>query len=96
MNINIYSLLIFFIGLILGLLYFTGLWLTIKNIHKSRSPVLLSLGSFVLRTAAIFLVLIFVARQGSFINILILLIGFIVGRFILTRRFGQPKKGLKS
>ena len=92
MTISIYSLLSFFIGLVLGLLYFTGLWLTIKNMYKSRSPIVTSLLSFTLRTAAIFLVLIFVARQGSFIDIIILLIGFIIGRFILTRRFGQPQK----
>ena len=92
MTISIYSLLSFFIGLVLGLLYFAGLWLTIKNMYKSRSPIATSLLSFALRTAAIFLVLIFVARQGSFIDIIILLIGFIVGRFILSRRIGHPKQ----
>jgi F1F0 ATPase subunit 2 len=95
MTISVYSLLSFFIGLVLGLLYFTGLWLTIKNMYKSRSPIVTSLLSFTLRTAAIFLVLIFVARQGSFIDIIILLIGFIVGRFILSRRIGHPKQTLK-
>lgn len=95
MNINIYTLISLFIGLILGLLYFAGLWLTVKNMQKSRSPVALTLVSFFLRTAAIMLVLIFVARQGNYVNIIVLLAGFIFGRFILSRRIGQQKKELK-
>ncbi|MCK5768174.1 MAG: hypothetical protein KAH35_07375, partial [Candidatus Atribacteria bacterium] len=82
MNINIYTLISLFAGLILGLLYFSGLWLTVKNMQKSRSPVALTLVSFFLRTAAVMLVLIFVARQGNYINIIVLLAGFIFGRFI--------------
>ena len=89
MNINIYTLISLFAGLILGLLYFSGLWLTVKNMQKSRSPVALTLVSFFVRTAAIMLVLIFVARQGNYINIIVLLAGFIIGRFILSRRIGQ-------
>ncbi len=92
MNISIYSLLSLILGVILGLLYFAGLWITIKNMYKSRSPLVLSLVSFTLRTAAIFLVLIFIARQGNFIDIIILLIGFIIGRFILQKRIFQIQK----
>ena len=95
MNINIYTLISLFIGLILGLLYFAGLWLTVKNMQKSRSPVALTLVSFFLRTAAVLLVFIFVARQGNYINIIVLLAGFIFGRLILSRRIGQQKKELK-
>jgi len=54
MSINIYSLLYLLIGLGLGLIYFGGLWLTIKNMNQSRSPIVLTLGSFVLRTGAVF------------------------------------------
>ena len=91
MNINIYTLFNLLIGLILGLLYFSGLWLTVKNMQKSRSPAALVLVSFFLRTAAIMLVLIFVARQGNYVNIIALLAGFIFGRFILSRRIGIKK-----
>ncbi|GAI57538.1 unnamed protein product, partial [marine sediment metagenome] len=92
-SFDIYSLLYLFIGLGLGLFYFGGLWLTIKNMNNVRSPVILTLGSFILRTAAVFLVLIYVARQGEWGNILILLGGFIVGRIFLSRRIGKQKKG---
>jgi len=93
MSINIYSLLYLLIGLGLGILYFGGLWLTIKNMNQSRSPIVLTLGSFVLRTGAVFLVLIYVARKGDWGNILILLAGFIVSRIFLSRKIGKRKKG---
>ena len=89
MSINIYSLLYLLVGLGLGLFYFGGLWLTIKNMNNVRSPVILTLGSFIVRTAAIFFVLIYVARQGEWTNILILLAGFIAGRIFLSRRIGK-------
>ena len=93
MSINIYSLLYLLVGLGLGILYFGGLWLTIKNMNQSRSPIVLTLGSFILRTGAVFLVLIYVARQGDWENILILLAGFIGSRIFLSRMIGKRKKG---
>lgn len=93
MNLSIYSLLYLLIGLGLGLFYFGGLWLTIKNMDRVRSPIVLTLGSFVLRTAAVFLVLIYIARQGEWGDILILLAGFIISRIFLSRAIGKQKKG---
>ena len=93
MNFSVYSLLYLFIGLGLGLFYFGGLWLTIKNMNNARSPIVLTLGSFILRTGAVFLVLIYVARQGDWGNILILLAGFIVSRIFLSRIIRKRKKG---
>ena len=93
MSINIYSLLYLLVGLGLGLFYFGGLWLTIKNMNQARSPIVLTLGSFIIRTGAVFLVLIYVARQGEWENILILLAGFIVSRIFLSRMIGKRKKG---
>jgi F1F0 ATPase subunit 2 len=95
MSLRIYSLLYLFIGLGLGLFYFGGLWLTIKNMNQVRSPIVLTLGSYILRIAAVFLVLIYVARQGEWENILILLVGFIASRIFLSRMIGKPKKGSK-
>ncbi|MEA1940458.1 MAG: ATP synthase subunit I [Candidatus Caldatribacteriota bacterium] len=95
MSFSIYSLLYLLIGLGLGILYFAGLWLTLKNMNQVRSPILLTLGSFILRTAVIFLVLIFVARKGEWVNILILLAGFIIGRIFLSRRIGTKEDKTK-
>ncbi len=96
MSINIYSLLYLLVGLGLGLFYFGGLWLTIKNMDQARSPIVLTLGSFILRTGAVFLVLIHVARQGDWGNILILLAGFIISRIFLSRMIGKRKNRLKK
>jgi len=96
MSFSIYSLLYLLIGLGLGLFYFGGLWLTIKNMNQVRSPIVLTLGSFILRTGAVFLVLIYVARQGDWFNIFILLIGFIAARIFLSRRIGKQKNRLKK
>jgi len=95
MNINIYTLFNLLIGLILGLLYFSGLWLTVKNMQKSRSPVALTLVSFFLRTAAIMLVLIFVARQGNYVNIIVLLAGFIFRAIYFKQKDWATEKGIK-
>jgi len=96
MSLSIYSLLYLFIGLGLGLFYFGGLWLTIKNMHQVRSPIILTLGSYILRIAAVFLIFIYIARQGEWGNILILLVGFIVSRIFLSRMIGKPRKGSKQ
>jgi F1F0 ATPase subunit 2 len=96
MSFSIYSLLYLLIGLGLGLFYFGGLWLTIKNMNQVRSPIVLTLGSFILRTGAVFLVLIYIARQGNWFNILVLLVGFIIGRIFLSRRIGKQKNRLKK
>ena len=96
MSLSIYSLLYLLIGLGLGILYFGGLWLTIKNMNQVRSPIVLTLGSFILRTGAVFLVLIYVARQGDWGNILILLAGFITARIFLSRRIRKQKNRLKK
>jgi len=95
MSFNIYSLLCLLIGLGLGLFYFGGLWLTIKNMNQVRSPIILTLGSYILRIAAVFFVLIYIARQGKWGNILILLVGFIIARIFLSRMIGKQKKRLK-
>ena len=96
MSLSIYSLLYLIIGLGLGLFYFGGLWLTIKNMNQVRSPIILTLGSYILRIAAVIFVLIYIARQGDWGNILILLVGFIVSRIFLSRIIGKPKKGPKQ
>lgn len=95
MNLSFYSLLYFIIGLGLGLFYFGGLWLTIKNMNQARSPIVLTLGSYLLRIAAVFFVFIYIARQGDWGNILILLVGFMVSRIFLSRMIGKPKKDIK-
>lgn len=91
MNLNIHSLWYLFIGLGLGLFYFGGLWLTIKNMNQTRAPMILTIGSFIIRTIIILIILIYIARRGEWGNILILLAGLVISRIYLSRKIGGKK-----
>jgi F1F0 ATPase subunit 2 len=41
------------IGMFLGLIYFGGLWLTVQRMPNSRSPMLLTIGSFLIRAGLV-------------------------------------------
>lgn len=70
------------IGMLLGLFYFGGLWMTIHKIPSSRSPMLLTIGSFLLR-AGIVIGVFYLVAQGQWLRVIICLIGFLVMRTIL-------------
>jgi F1F0 ATPase subunit 2 len=70
----------FIAGLILGVLFFGGLWLTVKKMVVARMPALLFLGSFVFRTA-ITLSGFYYMSLGNWRRLLICGFGFLVARF---------------
>src|SRR5580658_1998864 len=70
----------FIAGLLLGTLFFGGLWLTVKKMAVARMPALLFLGSFVFRTA-ITLGGFYYVSLGNWQRLLICGIGFLVARF---------------
>jgi F1F0 ATPase subunit 2 len=71
-------------GLVLGLFYFGGLWLTVRRIRCSTSPALLMLGSFVVRLL-VTLCGFYLVMDGRWELLLACLSGFLVTRFVLTR-----------
>jgi F1F0 ATPase subunit 2 len=71
-------------GLILGILFFGGLWLTIKRTLGSPYVALWLLGSSLLRTAIVLTGFYFIA-QGSLLRLLVSVAGFIAGRFLILR-----------
>lgn len=71
----------FIIGIITGIFYFGGLWLTVKKVTKVTKPYLLLIISFFLRLIIILLIFYFVFKQ-NILNILPCLIGFFLVRFI--------------
>lgn len=77
----------FLAGSLIGLLYFGGLWWTVRRIPSARRPALLTLSSYLVRvtacTGAILLV-----SQGRWERVLILLAGFLTVRFLMVRRLG--------
>ncbi len=90
MNETLPILLVFATGLLLGLLFFGGLWLTVKAAVISTKPALLIFGSFVFRIALVLTGFYFVGA-GNWQRLLIGLLGFITARF-LTIRFTKSKQ----
>jgi F1F0 ATPase subunit 2 len=84
-------------GLVLGLLYFGGLWLTVRRIACSKRPALLMFGSFAVRLLVTLFGFYFV-MDGRWERLLACLSGFLVMRFVLTRiaRTGEAATHLSN
>ena len=82
-------------GFSLGMLFFGGLWLTVRALPKSRHPTMLALSSFWGR-ATMVIVGFILLPAGSWQKALICLAGFVVARIVLTRWLSRStaEKGL--
>ena len=74
----------FIAGLFLGMLYFLGLWLTVKKAVTASIPAIWFSGSFLLRTG-ILLAGFYYISHGSPQSLLLCTIGFVAGRYIFRR-----------
>jgi F1F0 ATPase subunit 2 len=74
----------FIAGIILGLIYFGGLWFTVRWITKVRQPALLVVGSFAVRSAIVLLGF-YQVLGGSSGQLIACLVGFFATRIVLTR-----------
>lgn len=72
-------------GIVLGLFYFGGLWLTVRNLHLWRQPAVMSLLSFALRSS-LALAGFWLLMAGQPLRLLFCLAGFFTVRVILTQR----------
>ncbi|MFO7568333.1 MAG: ATP synthase subunit I [Smithellaceae bacterium] len=75
-------------GMALGAFYFTALWRTVRRLSDTSSPLRLLVGSFIFR-AAIVLTGFYFVMDGHWERLAAALIGFVLMRKILERRFGQ-------
>jgi len=82
MNDILIMILVFIAGLLLGTLFFGGLWLTVKKAVTSKKPALIILGSFVFRIS-ITLVGFYFLGAGNLQRLLLALLGFISARFLV-------------
>lgn len=89
MNEILFLVTAFSTGLVLGTLFFGGLWFTVKKSIVSKSPALLILGSFIFRVGITMLGFYFIA-SGSWQRLLISLIGFLIARSII-KQLTKPK-----
>lgn len=74
----------FLAGILLGLMFFGGLWLTVLRIVSSRRPALWLLGSLVVRTAFTISGFYF-ASNGRLDRLLLCVLGLFVSRIIVMR-----------
>jgi F1F0 ATPase subunit 2 len=70
------------IGLLLGLVFFGGLWFTVKKLMLSKTPGLLMIGSFFLRIGIVMAGFYFVGL-GDWKKLAACLVGFVAARFIV-------------
>ena len=70
-------------GLLLGLIFFGGLWWTIRKGVTSEQPALLFLGSLMLRMSIV-LVGFYLVAHGQWKRMVLCLLGFISARLIVT------------
>ena len=70
-------------GLLLGAIFFGGLWWTVSKGMASSRPALWFIGSLVLRTGVV-LAGLYVVAGGAWQRLLMCLLGFVVARFIVT------------
>ena len=78
-------------GLLLGAIFFGGLWWTVRKGVSSQQPALWFFGSLLLRTSIALAGFVFIAR-GHWERLLVCLLGFVMARLIVTRlaRAAEP------
>jgi F1F0 ATPase subunit 2 len=78
-----------FVGILLGAIFYGGLWWTVRRIVSSKTPGIWLIGSFVLRSMIAIGGFLFVAR-GDWRSILACFIGFLAARIGVTRLTRAP------
>jgi F1F0 ATPase subunit 2 len=79
-------------GVGLGIFYFGGLWLTLKQLPCTQQPVLLTLGSFFGRNAVCLFAFYLSVRIGHLEGLMLSLAGFILMKFVLVLSLSPGKK----
>jgi F1F0 ATPase subunit 2 len=80
-------------GLLLGAIFYGGLWWTVRRSVSSKTMSLWLIGSFALR-AAIALGGFYLVSQGEWRRLLVCLLGFVISRIgvtCLTKMLSRPK-----
>ena len=72
-----------FVGIILGIIFFGGLYITVEKLRDAKNPSVLLLLSFLLRMAVLLGGLYLVSRYG-FKDMLFALLGIILVKFVMV------------
>lgn len=76
-------------GVALGVLFYMGLWLTVRALLITRHPALLTVSSFWIRTLTLLASFLFLT-QGRWQYALTCVVGFVVGRVAVTKSLRVP------
>ncbi|MDH4097260.1 MAG: ATP synthase subunit I [Nitrospira sp.] len=76
-------------GVLLGTMFFGGLWWTVRQGVSANRPALWFLGSLLLRTGMA-LAGFYVVGGGHWERLLLCLLGFVIAHFLVTRLTGPP------
>ncbi len=83
MNEAVFLILALLTGVILGLIFFGGLWWTVKKGVRSPHPALWFFGSLMIRTGIVIAGLFLIGR-GHWERMIVCFLGFIIARYIVT------------
>ena len=78
-------------GVLLGAMFFGGLWWTVRKGVSSKQPAFWFFGSLLLRTSIALAGFYFIAR-GHWERLLVCLLGFVIARLIVTRLIRAAEK----
>lgn len=73
-------------GTLLGLVFFQGLWITVRRLEQTRHPIVWMLGSLLLRFGLVLAGFFLLARQGDWTLLLAAVAGFTLARLLITRQ----------
>ena len=91
MNEIVSLLLALLAGIGFGILFFGGLWLTVRKGLNSKSPTLIFMGSLILRVAIVVVGFYYVGAN-SWQRMLVCLLGFLIARMAITRMTNKDKQ----
>lgn len=95
MNEMVIGVLAWLAGLLLGAIFFGGLWWTVRKCVTSERPALWILGSLLLRMSTALTGFYFVA-DGQWQRLLLCLLGFIMARFAVTFLLPSPTPAIPT
>jgi F1F0 ATPase subunit 2 len=103
MNESLFMIIALLTGVVLGSIFFGGLWFTVRKAVGSKIPALWFLGSFLVRTGIVLTGFYAIMQRVNWLDGLICLMGFIAARLIIIRltkahdeNAGRVKKEVKE
>ena len=94
MNDSMHLLLALIFGFAIGIFYFSSLWITVRQLPTTQQPIPLIIGSLLGRLSIAVLGF-YSVMHGSWQRLLIALLGFVLARTILIKRW-KPKTFLNN